>query len=213
MKKTFIIGAGNLGREVYALMCELNKNSIINEVVGFIVDDFKYGKTVEGIEVFPFEKLNSIDVNAFHFLIAIGDSKGLRKVYDKLAIYRITNWLTVIHPTAYVSMNVTIGDGCYVGPNTTISIGSLIGDFCMINQNCSIGHDVVLGSFSVVSPGCVLSGRTECDEGVFLGSGVITLPNVSIGKNSIISANTVINRDIGENLKVGPVIRNMEIPI
>jgi sugar O-acyltransferase (sialic acid O-acetyltransferase NeuD family) len=213
MKRVYIIGAGSLAREVFALISELNKKEVVYEVAGFIGNDLEPSQTVEGIEVVTSEIFKTIDVADYYFIIAIGNPKRIRMVYDELTSFNISNWLTVIHPKAYISMNVSIGNGCYVGPNTSISIGCTIGDFCIINQNCSIGHDVILKNYIVVSPGSVLSGKTECDEGVFLGSGVITVPEVLIGKNSVISANTVINRNIGENLKVGPVVRNMEIPI
>ena len=42
-------------------------------------------------------------------------------------------------------------------------------------------------------------GDVEIKEGVYLGTGVITIQNISIGKYSVIGAGAVVTKDIPDN--------------
>ena len=43
-------------------------------------------------------------------------------------------------------------------------------------------------------------GCIKIDDNVFIGANSIILPNVNIGKNTIVAAGSVVNRDIGEGV-------------
>lgn len=45
-------------------------------------------------------------------------------------------------------------------------------------------------------------GLVDIEDGVFIGAGSTILPNVRIGKNSIIGANTVVTKNIPQNVVV-----------
>lgn len=211
MTQCYIVCAGDLGREVLSTIIEINRQKEDIKVVGFI-DDYKCGQMVEGLPVYQFDYLKEIDPNDFEFVIAIGNPQAIRDIKERLMLYGVNNWLTVVHPRSFVSSGVKIGKGCYIAPNASLAIGTQIDNWCVVNQNVSIGHDVELGSFCVISPGCILSGRTICKEAVFFGSGAITVPKISIGYESIVAANTVVNKNLSDYTKIMPVIRNMEVP-
>lgn len=75
-----------------------------------------------------------------------------------------------------------------------------IGKNCLIAANCQIidgnGHDI---SFPNVSNRINTRGSSKeviIEDNVWLATGVIVLPGVTIGKGSIITANSVVHKDI-----------------
>lgn len=75
-----------------------------------------------------------------------------------------------------------------------------IGKNCLIAANCQIidgnGHDL---SFPNVKDRINTSGKCEeviIEDNVWLGTGVIVLPGVSIGNGSVITANSVVHCNI-----------------
>lgn len=211
-----IAGAGSLGRECYYTILENNnvgKNNNYLNVLGFIDDTpSKIGTYVDGLKVYSIQEITELDTE-FHAIIAVGSPDGIKTFREKLTGSGINKWISVVHPTAYVANNVILGEGCFIAANASISICANIRDHSIINQNCSVGHDVYIGNGSVVSPGCVLSGYTVLGDSVFMGSGSITHPKVKIGNNSIVASNCVVHKDIGEKVKLMPVIRNVETRI
>ena len=100
-------------------------------------------------------------------------------------------------------------------PNAKIKIGSnsrvhgscihakkyiKIGNNCLVAANCQImdsnGHDI---SFPDVQNRMNTYGEVKkviIEDNVWLGTGVVVLPGVTIGNGSIISANSVVHKDI-----------------
>ena len=104
----------------------------------------------------------------------------------------------------YFNFNVTlvddthiyIGDNVMIGPQTVIAVACHPEDPRLRNEGLQYNRPVVIG------------------ENVWIGSGAIILPGVTIGKNSIIGAGSVVTRDIPEHVvAVGNpcrVIRNIK---
>ncbi|UWX56108.1 acyltransferase [Maribacter litopenaei] len=76
----------------------------------------------------------------------------------------------------------------------------VIGDNCLVAANCQImdsnGHDA---SFPNVHERIHTSGKAAdivIEDNVWLGTGVVVLPGVTIGYGSIISANSVVHKNI-----------------
>ena len=102
----------------------------------------------------------------------------------------------VIHSPECVSIgnNTGIGDfvviwgegGVHIGDNVLIATHSII---------TSQGHDVNATVFMETS----IKGEIIIEDNVWLGAGVIVLPNVRIGKNTIIAAGSIVSKNIPEN--------------
>jgi len=94
-----------------------------------------------------------------------------------------------------------------IGSNTRIHGSAIhayksisIGDNCLIAANCQIidcnGHDL---SFDNVDNRINTQGHAKAvviENSVWLGTGVIVLPGVTIGRGSVISANSVVSCDV-----------------
>lgn len=104
--------------------------------------------------------------------------------------------------------NLSIGDYVYINPYTiidasngiTIEDGVQIGAWVGIFTHGSENSIRLLGKNYINIPFYERKGYTKAPVHIgkytFIGAGVIILPGVSIGKGCIISAGTVVNRDV-----------------
>jgi len=60
--------------------------------------------------------------------------------------------MTEIHPTAIVSQEASLGEGCFVGPYSTIGAGAVIGDRVRIESHVVIDGDISIGNDTHVFP-------------------------------------------------------------
>ncbi len=201
-----ILAAGDLGREIHfsAQAIHESDGDISIKTIAFVDDDEeKVGTTLEGIPVISFNNLQQYVSDKTQFICASGipnDRKklnnSLRKNIDK------PSYATLIHPSVVVFPGVSIASGSFIAANTTLATGCSIGHHAVINQNVSVGHDCMLNDYTIISPGCILSGRTIVGSRTFLGSNVVTYPGVSIGKECVVAALSVLGRSVGPKKKI-----------
>jgi UDP-N-acetylglucosamine acyltransferase len=95
-----------------------------------------------------------------------------------------------IHPTAFVSPQVTLGDGVYVGPFCYLESGSVIGDRCVLSARVTIKEQTHLGPDNQISEGAVLGGRPQ-----HLRAGA-AVGGLRIGRANMIRENVTIHRAV-----------------
>lgn len=107
-----------------------------------------------------------------------------------------------------IGENVGIGRNVHIGVNNKVEIGDnvLIGSNVLITDH---NHGVYSGvnqsspfeppSRRVISE----NGSIKVESNVWIGDGVVILPNTLIGSGSIIGANTVVTKNIPSNVIVG----------
>lgn len=117
-------------------------------------------------------------------LIALQEQRGL------------TNWVNLIHPMAWVSPTVKLGEDMYVGANSSIGANSYIGSHVRINRNVSIGHNVSVRNGTEIAPCSAISSGSVVGRWCYLGAGSIVLNNVTIGDNSVVGAGSVVTKDV-----------------
>lgn len=111
-----------------------------------------------------------------------------------------------IYDSALVYGDVTVGEGTWIGPYTVLDGdggGLFIGAFCSIAAGVHIyTHDTILWS---LSGGKVKkqTGRVEIGDCCYVGSQAIIAAGVTIGKQSVVAANSFVNRDVPERTIVG----------
>lgn len=128
----------------------------------------------------------------------------------------------MIHPTAIVDDNVTIGENTKIWAFSHISSGTTIGNNCVIGEGVHIGPNVVIGDNCKIQNHSLLYEGVTLEDKVFLGPNTITTndftPQVegdwknsdrfrktlfkkgcSIGANSTIICGVII----GENSLIG----------
>ena len=191
--KLVIIGAGGHGKVVSDIVQAQKEHQLL----GFIDEDPKL-KEVEGIKVLG--NLASIkDTEAEAVVIAIGNNNTRLKIFNQLKEQGFS-FPNIIHPTAVIADSVKIGEGNVIAAGVVIAPSTILGNNTIINHLASVDHDNILEDNVNVSPGCHTSGKVKLKKGAFLGTGVIVIPEVEIGENTIIGAGAVVKENIPENV-------------
>ena len=108
-------------------------------------------------------------------------------------------------PRIIIGTNVSINSDCHIGAINEIIIedGVLIASKVFITDHF---HGKITNEAIITPPSqrkLFNKGPVKIEKNVWIGEGVAILPNVTIGENSIIGANSVITRDIPKNSVVG----------
>ena len=114
------------------------------------------------------------------------------------------SWIDCVKGYAGRTFNqsrIDIGDGAYIGNRAHIiaclhmRIGRnvVLADGVYITDNLHGFEDVTV---PVMQQPLVCPGEVVIDDEVWLGEGVCVLPNVTIGRHSIIGSNSVVTKDI-----------------
>ncbi|RKS89749.1 acetyltransferase-like isoleucine patch superfamily enzyme [Flavobacterium limicola] len=109
--------------------------------------------------------------------------------------------IVIDNPKIIIGDNVCINWDCHIGALELIKIDSnvLIGSRVLITDH-SHGNNEMADLMLPPSKRVLYSkGPVIIEENVWIGDGAAVLPNVTIGKNSIIGANTVITKDVPPN--------------
>lgn len=110
--------------------------------------------------------------------------------------------VTLIHPSAVISTDVTLDEGAQIMAGATIQPGCHIGKGAIINTGATVDHDCHIGNFAHVAPGVTLCGSVKVGENSLVGAGVTATPGINIGKNCHISAGAAISLDVADGLSV-----------
>jgi sugar O-acyltransferase (sialic acid O-acetyltransferase NeuD family) len=129
-------------------------------------------------------------------IISISTLLPLRwRIFEQLTA-RGVPFTNVIHPTACIGTNVSIGRGnvilafCHVGACATI------GDNNFLSAYVSIEHHNELGNHCSYGPAVIASSRVKVGDGTRFGTGVFIEPKISIGANSVIGSGCILRGDV-----------------
>ena len=99
--------------------------------------------------------------------------------------------------------NLTIGNDCYIGRDCLFDLMGKIS----IGNKVTISHRAVLNTHTHAGKSPlkknwlkVSKGDINISDGVYLGSNVTILESIDIGPNSVIGANSLVNKDLPGNI-------------
>ena len=151
MKHLVIIGAGELGRELYWHAKAAFGYGSEFDIKGFIDDD--YDPKAPKYQTLEKSLLSSIDEYVIDsedvFICAIGSVNGREVTVNKIK-NKGGEFITIRHRTSIIQGNVEIGEGLFMGPFTIIGDGAKIGNHIMVNTHSAIGHDVIIGDYTCI---------------------------------------------------------------
>lgn len=110
------------------------------------------------------------------------------------------NYCTAIHPNAVVSTSATIGVGSVVMAGAVVNPFAQVGMHCIINSAATLDHECKLANFSSVAPRSVFGGNVSLGERSFVGIGACVKHGITIGKDSVIGAGSVVIEDIPDEV-------------
>lgn len=205
MERLLIIGAGGFGREILGWALDIQPTQQGWEIAGFL--DLK-PDALSGYSI-PFKNFGdptNYTPNANdRFVCAIADPAQKLQTCRELK-RRGAQFVSLIHPSAVVGPNCTIGEGCLLCPGAVLTANVKLCDFVALNVQATAGHDVIIGDGCTLNAHSDVTGCAQLGEGVFLGSHASVLPNAVVGEYAIVGAGSVVLR------KVNPHVTVMGVP-
>ena len=204
-KKLFIIGAGELGREVGSWLNIIPETEKDYQVMGYLDND---SEALEGFNS-PFKVLGSeadfdFPENSW-VIIAISNVHTRKKIFEYLK--GKVQFYNFIHPTAILGINVEIAEGCLIMPYVVITTNIIIGKSVFINIGSVVGHDSAIGDFCSLAPHTDLGGHVKLGDLVTLSTKTTIAPRQKVGSEAFIGSGSVVLRNIpaGGNAVGNPV--------
>lgn len=111
------------------------------------------------------------------------------------------SFLTLVHPSAVIGLDVSLGEGVQVMAGSVIQSSVHVKENTIINTRASIDHDCMIDKHCHIAPGVVLSGHVSIKDSVHIGTGASIIQGVTIGENSVIAAGAVVYKNIPANTK------------
>jgi sugar O-acyltransferase (sialic acid O-acetyltransferase NeuD family) len=205
MKDIVLYGSGGMALEVVQLIEDINEIEPTWNILGYI-DDIRGDQgennpVVNGYRILGTKSaVKDIDPSAY-WVIAVSNPKAKRAIYDSLAEYNL-KYATLVHPTAKISKNVTIGEGTIVNYGCIVSVSVVLESHIYLNMRTVVGHETVIKSFSTCLIDCIVAGNVLIGEGVLLGSNCVIKEKKTVGRNSKISMGSAVFFDVDENVIV-----------
>ena len=113
----------------------------------------------------------------------------------------VTVWNYVV-----IGDNVKIGDGTRIGSFCDIGSGVLIGKNCNVQAHVTISNGCKIGNNVFIAPNSSLLNDkfplSECltppviEDDAVIGGCAVILPNLTIGKGSVVAAGSVVTKDV-----------------
>lgn len=186
--KTYVIGAGGHAKVV---LSTLQAAGI--KVDGILDDD----PQKQGLEIFGVRVVGTIneaaELGKAKGILAIGDNYARQLLAKKLSEWE---WLTVVHPEAYVHPTARIGPGTVIFAGAIVQPDVSLGAHVIVNTGANVDHDCVVEDFVHLAPGVNLAGGIRIEEGTLIGVGAAVAPRVRIGAWTIVGAGAVVVKDL-----------------
>lgn len=130
-------------------------------------------------------------------VVAIGGQRGA----DRLALMGLLQArglapLRVVHRTAFVAADASIGQGCQILAQAAVCAQARLGDAVIVNTAASVDHDCSVGHGVHLAPGARLAGEVTVGDGAFVGVGAVVLPRLRIGEGALVGAGAVVTKDV-----------------
>ena len=201
MRHLVIVGAGGFGRELYGAALESVGYGTEFDVKGFL--DERAG-ALDGFGGYPpvIGAPSSYAVGPDDvFVTALGSVASRRRCAGMLES-RGARFVAVVHRTATVGPNVSVGEGSFIAPHVSLTADVSIGRHVCVFHSSSIGHDSRLLDFSHVYAQCSVGGSVVVGEGASIYPGSVVAPRRRIGANAVVGAGSAVFVDVDPGVTV-----------
>ena len=201
MKHLIIIGAGGLGRQIYAWAKECTGYEKEFNIIGFLDDNPKALEKYRGLPpVLGGVSNYSVNTNDT-FVLAIGDNEARQKCISIIK-EKGGSFITLIHPSSYVYCRDNIGVGTIVAPLASIGVDAKVGDYCLIQGGDMIGHDVEIGNNVRIDCNVVCVGGIKIKDNVCVHTGAVINHGVTIEENAVVGAMSFVIKKVKQGTTV-----------
>ncbi len=187
MKEVVLCGAGGHAKSVLHLL------RLLGYTVPYILDeDFGTVPSVNGVPVRGPLSLLPDREDVFAFL-AIADNQKREEV---AARFRNVNWVTLVHPAAWIDPSARLGAGSYVAAGAIVNAEAVLGNHVIVDSGASVGHDCIVEDFVQLESGVRMGGGAYVSRGALCEIGSAVIPNCSIGAGARLGPRAVAIRPV-----------------
>ena len=202
-----VLGAGGHGKVTISTL----KAAGCRVTAVYDDDSSRIGTKVYGVPVVgPIAQAESLPPRT-HAVIGIGSPPIRRRLAEQFDF----DWVSAVHPHAYVDPTVEFQEGVLVFAGAVVQPDTFLGRHAIVNTSASIDHDGRIGEYVNISPGVHLSGNVTVGNGAMIGIGASVLQGIRIGAGTVIGGGAAVIRDLPEQVvAVGcpaRVIRSLEV--
>jgi sugar O-acyltransferase (sialic acid O-acetyltransferase NeuD family) len=176
-----IVGAGGYGRVVLDVLLA---SGFGDRVLGFYDDAHAaLSGEIRGVPILgDIGMLKSmLSVEPVHVVVAITDNGARLRVANSLRSLG-AQFLSAVHPTAYVSEAAVVGDGCVLSAGAVVHPDAAVGSHCYLGPRSVVDRDAEVGAGTWISAGAVVG------SGARVGAGVVLGQNSSVGRKAVVDA-------------------------
>ncbi|WFE28428.1 NeuD/PglB/VioB family sugar acetyltransferase [Solwaraspora sp. WMMD791] len=202
-----IVGCGGHGREVFGIVAAVNAASATPRwrVIGFVDDDPSPTNKARvdrlGVPLLgDLSWLTARDAPPA-YVLGVG-APASRQALDRriaaaaAATARRPRAATLIHPSATVGPDSTLGAGVVLFAGARVTTNVTLGRHVHLNQNSVVGHDTTVGDHCSVNPLAAVSGDCQLAEAVLIGTTAAVLQGLSVGAGATVGAGACVVRDV-----------------
>jgi len=131
-------------------------------------------------------------------VIGVGSNAARAQIARELGL----DWLTVVHPRAWVHASVRLGPGTVVFAGAVVQPDAVLGCHVIVNTSASIDHDCRVADYAHLAPGVRLCGGVSVAEGALLGVASAAIPGTRVGAWAVVGAGAVCVGDVAERTTV-----------
>jgi sugar O-acyltransferase (sialic acid O-acetyltransferase NeuD family) len=191
-KPIVVVGAGGHAKVVVSTL-EAAGETVL---AAFDDDERLWGRSLLSVPIRgPVARLS--EAGAVRAVIALGVN-ALRR--DISLGFPDVEWITAVHPAAWVHSTVRLGPGTVVFAGAVIQPDTVLGAHVIVNTGASVDHDCAVGDFVHAAPGVRLAGGVGVGEGTLLGLGSTVNPGVRIGAWVIVGAGAAVVADLPDGV-------------
>ncbi|MFN2177390.1 MAG: acetyltransferase [Anaerolineales bacterium] len=195
--KLLILGTGTFAMEVADIASDIPSMLLSGFVVS--LPPYEPGSRLLGKPIYWIDDLSGMDKD---YLVVCGIVTTKRHQFIEQVEQLGIKFTSVIHPSARISKMSIIGEGTVVNAGVIVSTHTQIGSHVLLNRGAIIGHHNSIGDYTTISPGANLGGFVTVGERSWVGLGANIIERISIGNQAIISAGSLVKKDVPDKTLV-----------
>ncbi len=106
------------------------------------------------------------------------------------------DFVSVVHPHAWVSPSATIGAGALVLTGAIVHARCVVGGHAIVNTKVSLDHESDLGAFASLLPGVTTGGNIRVGEFSSVCAGSTISHQVTIGSHTVVGAGSLVLQNL-----------------
>lgn len=199
MKKPILVYGTGLIAEVAKFYFEIDSPYFVKAFANrqeFIKED-----TFCGLPVLDFDNPDVVNTaGTADLFLAIGH-QGQNDIREKRFQESLSKGFSLV---SYISSRAQVFTKA-IGRSVLILENNVIQPFTTIEDNCTlwsgnhIGHHSKIGAHTFITSHVVVSGNCKIESNCFIGVNATLFDGITVGRNSIIGAGSVIRKDLADN--------------